>query len=103
MTAATNGPASSRPSMTYTHEKPDAVAKQADTAGVLQALARILERAHALLAEGYSPDIAILAALAEHQPRLALARVARAAWAIALHEESRATALEGLDQQGGRS
>jgi len=82
--------------MTDTHEKPDT-----DTTRILQALTRILEHAHAMLAEGYSPDVAILAALAEHQPRLALARVARAAWALALHEERPVTTLEGFDLKGG--
>lgn len=100
MTATTNGPATSGASMTYAHENPGAVAKRADTAGILQALTRILEHAQRLLAEGYSSDVAILVALAEHRPRLALARVARAAWALVLHEGGPVTALDGFDMKG---
>jgi len=42
-----------------------------NTAGVL-GLTQILEHADALLAEGYSPHVALVAALVEHRPSLAL-------------------------------
>ena len=68
--------------------QPDTMtASGANVSGVLQALTRILEHAAAMLAEGYSPHVAIVAALAVHRPSLALAQVARAAWALALRED----------------
>lgn len=85
MTAPTTEPASKGPSTSDMHESIEA-ANRADPSGVLQALGRILEHAHGLLAEGYSPRVAILAALAEHRPRLDLARVAQATWALVLKE-----------------
>lgn len=45
-----------------------------------------LEHAQCMLAKGYSSHAAIVSALAERQPSFALARVARAAWALAVHE-----------------
>lgn len=62
------------------------------TVAIIEALARILEHAHGRLVEGYSPEVAIVAALAEHRPALALARVARGAWAVALIEGAAAKA-----------
>lgn len=85
MTAATSEPASTGPSTTVTHESTGA-ADRADPSGVLHALARILEHAHGLLAEGYSPRVAILAALDEHRPQLDLALVAQVTWALVLNE-----------------
>lgn len=76
-------------------------ANGAGVSGVLQALTRILEHAHARLGEGYSPDVAIVAALAEHRPSLALSRVARAAWALALHEDGDASTTAYSTAQGG--
>lgn len=84
MTATANEAAPKGPSMTGAHEPEDT--GRADVSEVLQALARILEHAQCMLAEGYSSHAAIVAALAERQPSLALARVARAAWALAVHE-----------------
>lgn len=85
MTTTTTEPASQRPSMPDVHERIEA-ANRADPSGVLHALARILEHAHARVAEGYSPRVAMLAALTEHRPSLALARVAQAAWALVVGE-----------------
>lgn len=67
MTDITTEPASKGPSMTAVHESIEAAGRAEP--GVLQALARILEHAHGLVAEGYSPHVAILTALAEHRPR----------------------------------
>jgi len=75
-----------------------------NTAGVLRGLTQILEHADALLAEGYSPHVALVAALVEHRPSLALSRVARAAWALAMRtHDASTTTLEGADERGDRA
>ena len=76
---------------------------RADTAEVLQALTRILEHADALLAEGYSSRTALVAALVVHKPKLGLALVARAAWALAVGTDVLSTAPDGPDEQGDRA
>ena len=81
--------------------RPDTMtANGAGVSGVLQALTRILEHAHAMVAEGYSPHVAIVAALDAHRPSLALARVARAAWTLALHEDGDASTTAYSTAQG---
>jgi hypothetical protein len=91
MTTTTSGPASKGPSMTDTDDDPEAATARADVSRVVQALARILEHAATGLAEGHSPHVAMLAALAKHRPSLALARVARAAWALVVRADDAST------------
>lgn len=59
-------------------------ANEPGTRAVLQALTCILERAAALRAGGCDPRTAINRAIAAERASFALARVARAAWALAL-------------------
>jgi hypothetical protein len=59
-------------------------ANEPGTGAVLRALTRILERAAALHAGGCDPRLAINRAITAERASFALARVARAAWALAL-------------------
>jgi hypothetical protein len=59
-------------------------ANEPGTGAVLRALTRILERAAALRAGGCDPWLAINRAITAERASFALARVARAAWALAL-------------------
>ena len=66
-----------------------------ETAEVLQTLTRILEHADALRARGCSPRIALGTALFVHKPRLGLALVAKAAWALAVGTDALSATLRG--------
>jgi len=64
-----------------------------ETAEVLQALTLILEHADALRARGCSPRMALGIALLVYKPRLGLALVAKAAWALAVGTNALSTTL----------